>query len=100
MPDTPDPAAPALSPQTRTPTAYERYLPWKRWVEAAYWIAGTVMSAVGNTITDAEAFFGAGIEPADHRVMYLFEDPDFGSRTIPSYTSLLPELGGLPLVCD
>ena len=56
--------------------------------------------AFGNTITDAEAFASAGIEPADQRVMYLFEDPDFGSRTIPSYTSLLPELDALPLVCD
>lgn len=56
--------------------------------------------AFGNTITDAEAFFTAGIEPADHRVMYLFEDPEFGSRTIPTYASLLPELDALPLVCD
>jgi hypothetical protein len=56
--------------------------------------------AFGNTETDAEAFFSAGIQPAEQRVMYLFEDTAFGSRTIGSYASLLPEIAALPPVCD
>jgi hypothetical protein len=55
--------------------------------------------AFGNTATDAEAFFNAGIQPGSQRIMYLFEDQTYQCRTIPSYTSLLPEIGALPLVC-
>lgn len=52
--------------------------------------------AFGNTDSDAEAFSNAGISPAEHRVMFQYDDPTYGSRTIQSYTELLPELGALP----
>lgn len=32
-------------------TAYERFLPWKRWFEAGYWVAVTLFNAVANSIT-------------------------------------------------
>ena len=31
--------------------AYERYLPWKRWVEAGFWIALTAANCVANSLT-------------------------------------------------
>lgn len=52
--------------------------------------------AFGNTDSDAEAFFNAGISPAEQRVMFQFDDPTYGSRRIESYTELLPELAALP----
>jgi hypothetical protein len=52
--------------------------------------------AFGNTDSDAEAFLNGGIE---RRIMYLYQDPDFGSQTIQSYAELLPEIAALPTVC-
>lgn len=34
-----------------TKTAYARYLPWKRWFEAGFWVATTTLNAVANSIT-------------------------------------------------
>ncbi len=33
------------------PTAYERFLPWKRWFEIGYWVATTLFNAVANSVT-------------------------------------------------
>ena len=33
------------------PSAYERYLPWKRTVEIGYWVVLTLVNAIGNSIT-------------------------------------------------
>lgn len=49
MADTPDPTPPAAA--ERTPTAWQRYRPWKRFAEIAFWVGGTAVSAIGNTIT-------------------------------------------------
>lgn len=35
------------------PSAYERYLPWKRTVEVGYWIVLSLINAIGNSITVA-----------------------------------------------
>lgn len=35
----------------RTPTAYERFLPWKRWFEAGFWLALIGINCIGNSIT-------------------------------------------------
>jgi hypothetical protein len=34
-----------------TPTAYERFLPWKRTFEVGFWVAVTAFNAVANSIT-------------------------------------------------
>ena len=34
-----------------TATAYERYLPWRRWFEAGFWVATSTINAVANSIT-------------------------------------------------
>ncbi|MBS0200752.1 MAG: LytTR family transcriptional regulator [Proteobacteria bacterium] len=34
-----------------TPTAYERFLPWKRWFEIGYWVAVTLFNAIANSTT-------------------------------------------------
>ncbi|MCH6482080.1 LytTR family transcriptional regulator [Pseudoxanthomonas sp. LH2527] len=31
--------------------AYERYLPWKRWVEAGFWVAVTAANCIANSLT-------------------------------------------------
>jgi hypothetical protein len=36
---------------THGPTAYERYLPWKPWVEAGFWTAIWLFNATANSIT-------------------------------------------------
>src|SRR5690349_17521570 len=59
MADTPDPATPAAPARERT--AYERYLPWKRWAELAFWVGGALVSAVGNTITVTMELTRAGL---------------------------------------
>ena len=69
MPDTPDPTTAAVPPAARAATAYERYLPWKRWAEIAFWVVGAATSAVGNTITVTMEMTRAGlsfhpVEPA------------------------------------
>lgn len=65
MPGLPDSAssAPVAAPPSaaHAPTAYERYLPWKRWAEIAFWVAGAVTSAVGNTITVTMELTRAGL---------------------------------------
>lgn len=33
------------------PSAYQRYLPWKRTVEVGFWVASTLVNAVANSIT-------------------------------------------------
>ena len=45
----------------RAPTLYERYLPWRRWVEAGYWLAAVSLSAIGNTITVGMELRRAGL---------------------------------------
>ena len=35
------------------PTPYERYLPWRRWVEVGYWVGMTAINAAGNSYTVA-----------------------------------------------
>jgi hypothetical protein len=35
----------------RRPTPYERYLPWRRWVEVGFWVGLTVLNAVANSYT-------------------------------------------------
>ena len=36
---------------TPRPTPYERYLPWRRWVEVGFWVGMTVVNAVANSYT-------------------------------------------------
>jgi len=56
--------------------------------------------AFGNTDSDAEAFFVANIEPADHRVFYQYTDGAYGGRRIESYSELLGEFGALTKPCQ
>ncbi len=35
----------------RRPSAYERFLPWKRWFEIGFWVVNTLINAVINSIT-------------------------------------------------
>ena len=35
----------------RPPSRYERYLPYRRWVEIGYWVVSAALAAIGNTIT-------------------------------------------------
>ena len=50
------PAAP-----DRHPSLYERYLPWRRWVEVGYWVGTVSISAIGNTITVGMELRRAGL---------------------------------------
>lgn len=50
---------PASSPPR---TAYERYLPHRRWLEWGYWIGVVVVSATANTLTVGMELRRAGIE--------------------------------------
>lgn len=50
-----DPAA------TPPRTAYERYLPYRRWVEAGYWLLAVSIGAIGNTITVGMEMRRAGL---------------------------------------
>src|SRR5690606_14302171 len=45
---------------TRSPTAYERYAPWRHWVEIGFIAAILVSNAVGNSITTWMDFNRAG----------------------------------------
>jgi hypothetical protein len=54
---------------------------------------------IGNTETDAEAYNNAGVMPLQNRIFFQFTDAVFMGRRIESYTSLIPEFSGLPLVC-
>src|SRR5688572_17013382 len=74
LPASPVPAggrsAPAAAAAARAPTAYERYLPWKRWAEIVFWVGSVVVSAVGNTITVTMGMTRAGLpfHPAEPAV--------------------------------
>lgn len=56
--------------------------------------------AFGNTESDAEAYFNAMVQPADHRVFIQFDDKVHGGRRIEQYTELLGEASALPAVCQ
>lgn len=43
-------------------TAYDRYLPYRRWVEVGYWVVAVVISAIGNTLTVTMEMTRAGLE--------------------------------------
>jgi phosphatidate phosphatase PAH1 len=53
----------------------------------------------GNTATDADAYFNAGIEPAANRIFLQFDDAAHGGRRIESYTDLMQEVEALPSLC-
>ncbi|MET0596192.1 MAG: phosphatidylinositol transfer protein, partial [Polyangiaceae bacterium] len=55
--------------------------------------------AIGNTETDAEAYNNGGIMPLTNRLFFLYTDTVFMGRRIETYTSIIPEFSGLPLVC-
>lgn len=55
--------------------------------------------AFGNTASDADAYFNAGIMPDDHRVFIQFDDTVHNGRRIEQYTELLGEADALPSVC-
>ena len=55
--------------------------------------------AFGNTDSDAGAYFGAGVQPNDHRIFIQFTDAAHGGRRIEAYTELLGEFSALPTVC-
>ncbi|HEX5756560.1 MAG TPA: LytTR family DNA-binding domain-containing protein [Arenimonas sp.] len=40
-----------MSEPLPSPSLYERYLPWRPWVEIGFWVTMTVLSAAGNTVT-------------------------------------------------
>ncbi len=40
-----------IRPSSSTATAYQRYLPWRRWFEAGFWIVLTLFNAAANTAT-------------------------------------------------
>lgn len=44
------------------PGPYERYLPWRRWLETGYWVVVIALSAAGNTITVGMEMRRAGLE--------------------------------------
>ncbi len=37
--------------RSRDLDAWERYRPWRRWVEPGFWIAGFLVAAIGNSLT-------------------------------------------------
>ena len=82
MPDTPEPAP----RPDHARTAYERYLPWKRTAEIAFWTVGAIVSAVGNSITVAMELTRAGLpfHPAEPAIW--------------EWTSNLTHLAIVPLV--
>jgi hypothetical protein len=58
------------APPARAPTLYQRYLPWKRAAEIAFWAGGAAISAIGNTITVTMELTRAGMpfHPAEPAV--------------------------------
>lgn len=54
--------------------------------------------AIGNTDSDAEAFASV-IGPGERRLMYRFDDAQFGSTRFDDYSALVPLFAGLPTVC-
>jgi hypothetical protein len=55
--------------------------------------------AFGNTDTDAEAYAGAGVDPASRRIFLGYDDTRFGGRRIDDWGSLQAELASLPASC-
>src|SRR5688572_12473292 len=55
----PSPAVPGAG---RAPSAYERYLPWRRTLEVGFWVASVAISAIGNTITVGMEMSRAGLD--------------------------------------
>ena len=53
----------------------------------------------GNSDSDADAYFQAGIQPDANRIFMQFTDAAHGGRRIEQYTELLPEVAALPTVC-
>ena len=46
----------------RPPSRYERYLPYRRWVEIGYWVVSAALAAIGNTITVTMEMQRAGMD--------------------------------------
>lgn len=46
----------------RPRSSYERYLPYRRWVEVGYWVVSAAMAAIGNTITVTMEMERAGMD--------------------------------------
>ncbi len=59
-----------------------------------------VAYAFGNTDSDADSFFLAGIKPDDHRIFFQYTDTANGGRRIEAYTELLGEFGALSKPCQ
>jgi hypothetical protein len=55
--------------------------------------------AFGNTASDADAYFLAGVQPNDHRIFIQYTDSANSGRRIESYGELLAEISALPAVC-
>lgn len=53
----------------------------------------------GNRSSDVDAYFGTGITPDDHRILFQFTDTVHNSRRIDSYSELLGQFAALPPVC-
>jgi hypothetical protein len=54
----------------------------------------------GNTDSDAAAYENAGILPLEQRIMFQYDDVEFGGRRIEAYAELLSEVDALdPAVC-
>jgi len=53
----------------------------------------------GNRSSDVDAYFGTGIAPESHRIMFQFTDTAHNSRRIDSYSQLLGEFAALAPVC-
>lgn len=58
----------------------------------------TVLFAIGNTASDAEAFAGAGVADGQ-RLAYQFTDSSFGCTRFDDYATLIPTFTGLALGC-
>lgn len=56
--------------------------------------------AFGNTASDADAFFAANIEPANHRIFFQYTDAAHGGRRIEAYSELLGEFAALTKPCQ
>ncbi len=57
---------------------------------------GIVVSyAIGNTASDADAYFLSNIAPDDHRIFFQFTDAAHSGRRIEAFAELLGELAGL-----
>lgn len=50
-----------MPPAPAPRSAYERYLPYRRWAEAGYWLLAVSISAIGNTITVGMELRRAGL---------------------------------------